>query len=147
MALKKVEESLFPTIFPMSLESVPLNWFYSLDPTKVSTWDEITKAFLSQYSSNTEFQVTLRELEVLKQNEDEGFTSFYTRWREKAAQMIQRPSDVDLVQKFTDNLIDPYKQHLRYLGLDSFKRVYDVGIKIEDDLLKIKQHNAHDKEP
>ena len=36
---------------------------------------------------------------------------------------------------------------MRYLGLNSFKRVYDVGIKIEDDLLKIKQHNAHDKEP
>ncbi len=79
MALKKVDISLYPAVFPMSLESTPLNWFYSLDPQKVSTWDDITKAFLAQYSCNTEFQVTLPELEVLKQKENEGFTTFYTR--------------------------------------------------------------------
>ena len=36
MALKKVDESLYPAVFPMSLESIPLNWFYSLDPLKDS---------------------------------------------------------------------------------------------------------------
>ena len=130
----------------MSVESIPLNWFDSLDPQKVSSWDDITKAFLAQYSCNTEFQVTLRELEVLKQKENEGFTTFYSRWRERAAQMIQRPSDTELVQKFVDNLSGPYKQHLQYLGLDTFKRVYDVGIKIENDLLKLKELKSRDNE-
>lgn len=36
--------------------------------------------------------------------------------------------------------MDPaYSKNIWYLGLDSFKRVYDVGIKIEDDLVKNNQ--------
>ena len=47
------------------------------------------------------------------------------------------------MQKFIDNTSDQYKKHLRYLGLDSFQRVYKVATQIEDDLATEKGHKPH----
>ena len=80
---------------------------------------------------------------MLKQGDDEGFLAFYGRWREKAAHLAQRPPELELVQKFIDNCHEKYNKHLRYLGLDTFQKVYFVATRIEDDLAKEKANKPH----
>ena len=77
----------------------------------------------------------MRDLELLKQGEEEGFIDFFSRWRSKVALLSQRPPDHELVPKFIDNMSPPYKCHLQYLGLDTFQKFYTVGTLIERDLI------------
>ena len=52
-------------------------------------WD---KSIIRQYSFNTVVDISRRELEALRQRPDESVTSFISRWRDKIAQIIDRPS-------------------------------------------------------
>ena len=53
-----------------------------------------------------------------------------------ASQMVTRPSERELVKIFIAGLLPKYNAHMKYLGLESFKRTYDIGVDIEDDLMK-----------
>ena len=50
---------------------------------------------MRQYSFSGDTSVTRRELEFLRQGSDESVFSFISRWREKAAEMIERPIERD----------------------------------------------------
>ena len=135
MALKGVEHSLYACTFPLSLDPTARSWFYNLDAKQTSTWSDFVKAFLTQYGDNIELTTTLRDLELLKKGEEEGFIDFFSRWRSKVALIQQRPPDHEFVPKFIDNMSPPYNCHLQYLGLDTFQKVYTVGTLIERDLI------------
>ena len=91
---------------------------------------------MTRYRGNTQAVTSQRELEILKQGEKEGFTAYLARWREIAAQMVTTPPEAELVKIFISNLLPKYKDHLKYLRLDTFNKVYHIGIEIEDDLNK-----------
>ena len=55
------------------------------------TWADLGQDFIRQYSFNTVVDVSRRELEALRQRPDESLTSFISRWREKMAQIIDKP--------------------------------------------------------
>lgn len=50
----------------------------------------------------------------------------------------------DLVRIFINNLLPMYKTHLMYLGINNFTKLYDIGVQIEDDLLKNAQNDNRD---
>ena len=79
-------------LFPLSLSGAAQHWFTSLDPLRRRTWVDLGQEFIRQYSFNTVVDVSRRELEALGQWPDESVTSFISRWREKIAQIIDRPS-------------------------------------------------------
>ena len=69
---------------------------------------------------------------MLKQKENEGFTSFFNKWRETTAKMVEVPSEKESVRMFSKNLQEKYSKHLRYQSnLNTFKAVYDIGIKLK----------------
>ena len=76
MILKGVDFSLFPTVFPLSLEPVCQKWYHSLSPKDTATWEDVTHAFMTRYRGNIQTETSSRELEILKQEECEGFTVF-----------------------------------------------------------------------
>src|SRR6185437_13316729 len=68
--------------------------------------------------------------------------SFFNKWRETSANMIEVPTEKECVRLFIKNLQEKYSKHLRYQhNLNTFKAVYDIGIEIEDDLAKQKATN------
>lgn len=136
MALKGIDPELFPTVFPLSLEPVCQKWFFSLPEKDTATWEDITHAFMTRYKGNIQTQSSSRELEILKQGEQEGFTAYLGRWKQTAATLVSAPAEAEMVKTFISNLQPKYKDHLKYLGLATFEKVYQVGIEIEDDLLK-----------
>ena len=136
MSIKGIKPEMFLRIFPSSLDTIPKQWFYSLEHKKIATWDDAAIEFAKQYADNAEIQVNMRTLEVLTQNEKEGFTDFLSRWRKTSTQLVERPDEATLVEKFVDNLKPIYANHLRYQNIKSFKDLTVLGTRIEDDIRK-----------
>ena len=68
--------------------------------------------FIRQYSFNTVVDVSRRELETLRQGPDESVTSFISHWREKIAQIIDRPLERDQISMIMRNLQPRFARHL-----------------------------------
>lgn len=144
LIIKFVDPKLYPTVFPMLLDPVCQNWFYFVDPKHVESWGNITRDLMKQYEQNNVIQTSLRESEVLKHENNEGFTTYLIRWRENSANMVSRPAEKGLISIFVDNLFPKYKIHLEYLGTERFTKLYNIGLQIEDDMLKTAQ-NENDR--
>ena len=97
------------TLFSLSLSGAAQCWFASLESSRRRTWDDLTQEFLRQFSFNIVVDVSRRELEALRQRLDESIYSFISYWREKIAEIIDRPLQRgDLVLRVIRGLIkDP----------------------------------------
>ncbi|RVW84660.1 Retrovirus-related Pol polyprotein from transposon opus [Vitis vinifera] len=92
-----LDEAQLIMLFPMSLSGVMQHWFASLDTSCHRTWDDLSQEFLRQIAFNIVIDVSRRELEALRQGLKETMTSFISRWREKIAQIVDRPSKMDQI--------------------------------------------------
>ena len=108
----RLDETQMIMLFPLSLSGAAQRWFASLDPSRRRTWTDLAQEFLRQYSFNTVVNVSRRELEALRQRPDEIVTSFISRWREKRAQIIDRPAEHDQINMIMCNLQPCYARHL-----------------------------------
>ena len=99
-------------LFPLSLNGAAQRWFASLDPSRHRTWADLGQEFIRQYSFNTVVDVSQRELEALRQRPDESVTSFISLWREKIAQIIDRPSERDQINMIMRSLQPRFSRHL-----------------------------------
>ncbi|KAL6325949.1 hypothetical protein AAG906_038440 [Vitis piasezkii] len=88
----RLDKAQMIMLYPLSLSGAAQHWFASLDPSRRRTWVHLAQEFLRQYSFNTIVDVSRRELKALKQRPDESVTSFISHWKEKIAQIIDRPS-------------------------------------------------------
>ena len=91
-------------------------------------------AFTEQFQDNVETRASIRTLEVLTQNEKEGFTAFLTRWRAISTEISPRPSETELISKFIYNLRPQYRDQMKYAVIENFRQLKMVGTRIEDDL-------------
>ena len=60
--------------FPLSLEGAPIRWYYNLESPVQNDWKELCAAFIQQYSLNTPMDVSLRDLQNVKQKFNESFS-------------------------------------------------------------------------
>lgn len=143
MALKGMGKELFALVFPITLDTHLSRWFKNMNQTKLDAWEYIKQEFLKQYRYNSKLPVGLRELEATKQGEKEDFATFLNRWREKAAQMTNRPNEEDQVRKVIKNLQPKYRESLKFQAIDSFTRLYKVGLVVEEEIQKPKSNNGN----
>lgn len=134
MVLKGMSKELFTSVFPITLDTHPSRWFKTLNQAKLDDWEYIKHEFLKQYRYNSQLPVGLRELEATKQGERENFSTFLNRWREKAAQMTNRPNEEDQVRMVIKNLQPKYREPLKFQPIDSFTGLYKVGLLVEEDV-------------
>ena len=73
MSIKGIDRKAFHSVFSLSLEAVCQQWYFSLDKEKTSSWESIVSAFIERYKCNIQIETDHRELEILKQKENEGF--------------------------------------------------------------------------
>ena len=108
----RLDEVQMIMLFPLSLSGAAQRWFASLDPSRRRTWADLGQEFIRQYSFNTVVDVSWRELEALRQRPDESVTSFISRWREKLAHIIDRPSERDQINMIMRSLLPRFARHL-----------------------------------
>ncbi|XP_034694102.1 uncharacterized protein LOC117920604 [Vitis riparia] len=98
-----LDEAQLLSLFPLSLSGMTQRWYASLESSRRRTWEDLAQEFLRQYSFSGDTSVTRRELEFLRQGSDEPISSFISRWREKAAEMMERPTERDQMSMFLRN--------------------------------------------
>ncbi|XP_077210044.1 uncharacterized protein LOC143845548 [Tasmannia lanceolata] len=123
-------------VFPMSLAGVAKKWFLHLKPEELGTLDEIANKFVEQFSMEEGIEVTKRDLKAIKQGPQETFTSFVRRWRRKAAQMTNRPSEEDQIKIVVKNLSPQYYHFMATHYYSDFNHLIKTGTITEDALLK-----------
>ena len=121
-------------LFPLSLSGAAQCWFASLDPSRRRTWADLGQEFIRHYSFNTIVDVSRRELEALKQGPDESVTSFISRWREKIAQIIDRPSERDQITMIMRSLQPRFARHLMGFPQTDFGSLVQALYGIEEGI-------------
>ena len=79
-----------------------------------------------------EVVITRRDLETTKQELKESFSTFITKWRTKAAQMMSRPSEEEQLAMVVKNLLPVYHKYLFAQYFPNFKALIAAGTQIED---------------
>ena len=121
-------------LFPPSLSGAPQRWFATLDPSRRRTWADLGQKFIRQYSFNTVVDVSRRELESLRQRPDDSVTSFISRWREKIAQIIDRPSERDQISMIMRSLRPRFARHLMIFPQTDFGSLVQALYGIEEGI-------------
>ena len=121
-------------LFPLSLSGAAQRWFASLDPSRRRTWADLGQEFIRQYSFNTVVDVSRRELEALRQRPDESVTSFISRWREKIAHIIDRPSERDQIGMIMRSLQPRFARHLMGFPQTDFGSLVQALYGIEEGI-------------
>ncbi|RVW85472.1 hypothetical protein CK203_044044 [Vitis vinifera] len=129
----RLDEAQMIMLFPLSLSGVA-RWFASLDPSRRRTWADLGQEFIRQYSFNTIVDVSRRELEALRQGPDETVTSFISRWREKIAQIIDRPSERDQISMIMRSLQPRFARHLMGFPQTDFGSLVQALYGIEEGI-------------
>ena len=76
--------------------------------------------------------VKRRDLETTKQELKESFSTFITKWRSKAAQMMNRPNEEEQLTMVVKNLLPITINIFFSQYFPNFKALIDVGTQIED---------------
>ncbi|KAF5933879.1 hypothetical protein HYC85_030050 [Camellia sinensis] len=120
------------SLYGRTLSGVAATWYTKLEDKVKQDWEELAEAFVDQYSYNTQVEMTMQELETTRQNPTESFVEFVARWRAKAAQMTDRPSERDQVQMMVRNLEHDMLQKLIVAPLFTFKSLHELGVQVEN---------------
>ena len=112
MRAHDLDEAQMIMLFPKSLSGAAYRWFASLDVSRHRTLDDLAQEFLRQFAFNTIIDVSRRKSEALRQKPDETVTSFISRWREKIAQIIDRPSERDQINMIMRSSLSRFARHL-----------------------------------
>ena len=104
-------EELLAQMFQNTLLRAILRWFLNLDNARARSWEDICYEFHNQYKYNIKVDVIRRDLEITKQEPKESFFTFITKWRSKAAQMMNRPSEEEQLTMVVKNLLPVYHKY------------------------------------
>ena len=94
---------------------------------------------MKQYSLNVQLDVSLRDLQNIKQKYNESFAEYLTRWREKLGQMRHRPAETDQLIIAMEGCVPVLSKKLGDLGIRNFKKLYRFGVQKESDLVQEKK--------
>ena len=125
-------EELLAQMFQNTLTGAAFRWFLNLDDARARSWEDICHEFHNQYKYNIEVDITRRDLETMKQEPKKSFSTFIIKWRSKAAQMMNRPSEEEQLAMFVKNLLLVYHKYLFAQFFPNFKALTVVGTQIED---------------
>eukprot|EP00261_Vitis_vinifera_P033576 XP_019074819.1 PREDICTED: uncharacterized protein LOC109122449 [Vitis vinifera] len=131
-----LDEAHLIMLFPMSLSGAAQRWFASLDVSRRRTWDDLAQEFLRQFAFNIVIDVSRRELEALRQGSDESVTSFISRWREKIAQIVDRPSEKDQISMILRSLQPRFARHLMGFPHTDFGSLVQALYGIEEGIAR-----------
>ena len=69
-------EEVLAQMFQNTLTEAVLRWFLDLDDPRARSWEDICQEFHEQYKYNIEVDIIRRDLETMKQEPKESFSTF-----------------------------------------------------------------------
>ena len=132
-------------MFGMSLKEAPIVWYHSLEKKVKDDGRALAEAFLNQYVTDMEIDMSLRDLENTKQEQEESFKEYVDHWRSQLVRMQTRPSENDqikMIVKGTKPSI--YSKPRRMTSMISnFQQLRETIMDIED--MDDENHKFHSR--
>jgi hypothetical protein len=94
MAVYSYDDGLLCRMFPSSLKGLASDWFYSLKPGTLHTFEQVAQAFLTQYSSCQEYKKNSNHLFTVKMAPGESLKIYLTRFQSERAKVHHCSDDV-----------------------------------------------------
>jgi hypothetical protein len=106
--------------------------YYTLNLGQTKNWGELVDLFMKPFSYNTMIDVTLCDLEMTHQRDNETYSEFLVRWRAKALKMINRPDEKDQVNIVMKGLLPIYYNRMFASPIMDFEQLCNSELRIED---------------
>ena len=97
-------EDYLKRLFTRSLGGPTLEWLMNLPKGSITSFNDLTRNIVAQYSYNIEHHASLSDLCNTKQQNRETFVNFLQRWRHLANRMPYKIEDSHLVDMFIKKL-------------------------------------------
>ncbi|RVX19866.1 hypothetical protein CK203_005340 [Vitis vinifera] len=120
----------------MSLSGAAQRWFASVEPSRLRTWEDVAREFLTQFAFSADIDVSRRELEATRQRPEESISSFVTRWRAKVAGMIDRPKEQDQIDMVLRNLQPRFARRLVGIPFQDLRSLVHAAFSVEEAMAR-----------
>ncbi|RVW60410.1 hypothetical protein CK203_089902 [Vitis vinifera] len=120
----------------MSLSGAAQRWFASVEPSRLRTWGDVAREFLTQFAFSADIDVSRRELEATRQRPEESISSFVTRWRAKVAGMIDRPKEQDQIDMVLRNLQPRFARRLVGIPFQDLRSLVQAAFSVEEAIAR-----------
>ncbi|RVW35588.1 hypothetical protein CK203_073790 [Vitis vinifera] len=131
-----IDDAQLVALFPMSLSGAAQRWFASVEPSRLCTWEDVAREFLTQFAFSADIDVSRRELEATRQRPDESISSFVTRWRAKVAGMIDRPKEQDQIDMVLRNLQPRFARRLVGIPFQDLRSLVHAAFSVEEAMAR-----------
>ena len=118
-----IDDAQLVALFPMSLSGAAQRWFASVEPSRLRTWEDVAREFLTQ-------------LEATRQRPEESISSFVTRRRAKVAGMIDRPKEQDQIDMVLRNLQPRFARRLVGILFQDPKSLVHAAFSVEEAITR-----------
>ena len=127
----KSNDQLLIRYFQKSLTGPALKWFTSLDLSTILSFDQLSNQFIDQYSYNLDLEPRREDLESLRQNKGEPFTTYVGRWRAMAARVKPKPTDEECINLIIRSALPTISGYLAIQGHPNFAALIKSGSRVE----------------
>ncbi|KAK0593570.1 hypothetical protein LWI29_028900 [Acer saccharum] len=103
MAQYSSNDGLLCLTFPQTFGDLTSRWFGRLPPGTISSFSNLSKAFIRQFMGSVQRRKSLAHLSNLKQERNESIKKYLARFGKEVAQ-IEDASDVAVIAAFTNGL-------------------------------------------
>ncbi|XP_019072550.1 uncharacterized protein LOC104877556 [Vitis vinifera] len=131
-----IDDAQLVALFPMPLSGAAQRWFASVEPSRLRTWEDVAREFLTQFAFSADIDVSRRELEATRQRPDESISSFVTRWRAKVAGMIDRPKEQDQIDMVLRNLQPRFARRLVGIPFQDVRSLVHAAFSVEEAMAR-----------
>jgi hypothetical protein len=129
-------------LFPLSLFGTVFNWFVSLAPNTVNTWEHLEQKF-HDYFFNGEFELRLSHLAAVKQNHNESVSEYMRRFRETRNKCYSLTiGDRDLAELAFVGLVMALKDHMEGQDFTDVNHMLQRALAQEG---RIKEHKVQNR--
>nr|URM60731.1 ZF-HD family protein [Gymnema sylvestre] len=100
------EEQIKLRAFPFSLDGVAKDWLYYLQPTTITTWNDLKRAFLEKFFPASRTAAIRKDICGIRQNHGETLHEYWERFKKLCASCPHHQiSDQLLIQYFYEGLL------------------------------------------
>ncbi|XP_059589952.1 uncharacterized protein LOC104882380 [Vitis vinifera] len=131
-----IDDAQLVALFPMSLSGAAQRWFASVEPSRLRTWEDVAREFLTQFAFSADIDVSRRELEATRQRPEESISSFVTRWRAKVAGMVDRPKEQDQIDMVLRNLQPRFARRLVGIPFQDLRSLVQAAFSVEEAIAR-----------
>ncbi|KAL4295731.1 hypothetical protein GQ457_12G007850 [Hibiscus cannabinus] len=105
-------EKLLIHCFQDNLSGSVARWYSQLSQVNVKNWQDLSRAFLEQYTHVTYMVPSKIVLQDMKPRYNESFRQYFRRWRDVVAQVQPPLLESEVTPMFVESLIGPFYNHM-----------------------------------